>query len=163
MPPGKLGKSVILPAEDFGYQFLVGFGAQSPPCPSTRRATQHNCLLIRTVPPTVTRFFADFPPPSGDASDHRIRELNRLGQTNPKPYGFGGPVSIKGRQRMRAGLAWLTFPVCAFGYSGQLTRDKIEFLGSFLYRDRAKRGASILLILGSRRSRYLIAVVVSRP
>ena len=62
--PGKLGKSVVLPAEDFGYQFLVGFGAQSPPCPSTRRATQHNCLLIRTVRQRLQgiRFFAQSMP-----------------------------------------------------------------------------------------------------
>src|SRR5208282_305130 len=42
------------PAEDFGYQLLVGFGAQSPLRPSTRRQTQHNCLLIRTFSPMVT-------------------------------------------------------------------------------------------------------------
>src|SRR5260370_36915935 len=56
MPPGQLGKGVFMPAEDFGYQFLVGFVAQTLPRPSKRRATQHNCLLIRTDSTTVTDF-----------------------------------------------------------------------------------------------------------
>src|ERR1700722_11537851 len=63
MPPGQFGKGVVVPAENFGYQFLVGFVAQTLPCPSERRATQHNCLLIRTDSPTVTgvrRIYARF-------------------------------------------------------------------------------------------------------
>src|ERR1700722_20424282 len=56
MPRCQLREGVGLPAEDFGDQFLVGFVAQSPPCPSASPATQHNCLLIRTDSPTVTGF-----------------------------------------------------------------------------------------------------------
>src|SRR5271166_2865556 len=54
MPRRELREGRRFPAEDFGYQHLVGFGAQSPPRPTTRRKTQHNCLLIRTLPPLVT-------------------------------------------------------------------------------------------------------------
>jgi hypothetical protein len=64
MPRRKFGEGVGIPAEDFGYQFLVGFGAQSPPCPATRREAQHNCLLIRIIPALVTGIFARFVPRS---------------------------------------------------------------------------------------------------
>src|SRR5208283_4170490 len=67
MPPRKFGEGAAIPAEDFGYQFLVGFGAQSPPSPATRRETQHNCLLIRIIPPMVTRFLADTATQTGSA------------------------------------------------------------------------------------------------
>src|SRR6266404_9292439 len=56
MSPRKLAERISLPGKDFRYQFLVGFVRQSPPCPSSRRQTQHNCSLIRIIQLTVTRF-----------------------------------------------------------------------------------------------------------
>src|SRR6266481_5852214 len=56
MPPRKLAERISLPGKDFCYQFLVGFVRQSPPCPSSRRQTQHNCSLIRIIQLTVTHF-----------------------------------------------------------------------------------------------------------
>jgi len=58
MPRRKFGEGVGIPAEDLGYQFLVGLGAQSPPCAATRRKAQHNCLLIRIIAASVTVIFA---------------------------------------------------------------------------------------------------------
>ena len=62
MPRRKFGEGIGIPAEDLGYQFLVGLGAQSPPCPATRREAQHNCLLIRIIAASVTGIFARFAP-----------------------------------------------------------------------------------------------------
>jgi hypothetical protein len=58
MPRRKFGERVGIPAEDFGYQFLVGLDAQSRPCPAARREAQHNCLLIRIIAASVTGIFA---------------------------------------------------------------------------------------------------------
>src|SRR3984957_7090510 len=98
MPRRQLREGVGLPAEDFGDQFLVGFIAQTPPCPSASPATRHNCLLIRTDSPTVTSFrqisaLGTLRPKmtkkeGGEiGSHHSIRGFNLADQTTQSPKG----------------------------------------------------------------------------
>src|SRR5271156_4479856 len=113
----QLGKRVDLPAEDFGYQFLVGFGAQTPPCPSASPATQHNCLLIRIDSLTVT-VFALFAPGTDSTmalntaenllGSHIQQDSIYLPNDFPLPPSHNASLSIAGergdaRKEFRAG------------------------------------------------------------
>lgn len=102
MPRRELGESISVPAEDLDNQFLVGFGAQSSPCPATRRQTQHNCLLIRITSPTVTQIFAQFMPSGTISFTRKIApEINNSGSNIEGIQQIGSPLSASGQQIAR--------------------------------------------------------------
>jgi hypothetical protein len=99
MPRCELGERVSVPAEDLDYQFLVGFGAQSPPCPATRRQTQHNCLLIRISSLTVTQIFAQSMPSGTRLFTREIGpEINNSVSNIEKVRQIESPLGVSGQQ-----------------------------------------------------------------